>query len=214
MSESLDPAGHPVLEQRFAPWVTVRTTAHAEGLLIQVRRPFAERVTAIAYERLLLEPASVAGLVRARLALAAAALLAAPTAAALPIAGWVAAPLGPWLAICLPPALLALAVLVLLAALGAPRHVSLLLDRELLLHPAFRRDGPDEPAVAAFLDEVRRLSIARLCARPEEDEADEDDEDSTGLSLAGTLDALSAMHAEGLLDAPQFARFRELAIGR
>ncbi|HZM01204.1 MAG TPA: hypothetical protein VFD43_13235, partial [Planctomycetota bacterium] len=49
----------PALEQRLSPWLTLRTTVKEQGLVVQVARPFKERVAAVGFERLLLEPAEV-----------------------------------------------------------------------------------------------------------------------------------------------------------
>ena len=206
-----DPAGRPSLEQRFAPWLRVRTTVLEDGLLVQVHRPFSERMTLVGWERLLLDPAGVRGLVRLRLLACALGPLLAGGAAALPSATWSATGAGPLVAAWLPLALLLGSALLLLDTIGRPRRVSMLLDRELALHPAFLRDRDDEPAVRAFLGEVRRAAIAWRCRNPEAEGGDGPD---ALPGLADTLDRLVAMHAEGLLDTRQLASFRDLALGR
>jgi hypothetical protein len=198
--------GHACLEQRFSPLVTVRTTLHDDGLVVQVARPFRERVAAVDFGRLVLEPASVSG-VRTGFLWASGILLAAAVAACLPVLQpWLFAPAGP-----LSAALLAGAALSFVAAAAHPRRLTLLLDRERALNPVFLRGGHDEPEVEAFLHDVRRAAVAWRC-RAASGGAGEDQDGEPGLATA--LDTLHAMHAEELLTQPELERFREMLIHR
>lgn len=205
-SDATDAAGEgrPCLEQRFSALLTVRTTLHDDGLVVQVARPFSERVGAVDFGRLLPEPASVSGLPAPRL-WAGAVLLAASAAACLPpLRGMLGAASGP-LAI----GLLAAAACACIAAVAAPRRLTLLLDRERALNPVFLRGREDDAQVEEFLARVRRAAIAWRCRAPGEDAA------APGAApLSATLDALQAMRAEGLIEAREFERFRELAVNR
>ena len=225
-AESADGFGDgPALEQRLSPWLTVRTTLKEQGLIIQVARPFKERVNAVGFERLLLEPAEVsfvrndrlwlaAGLGGAGLALSWPGLLGLPALAGLsPAHAWSAA-LGA-LAALLGPGLLAAAVLVLLMAVTEPRRLSVFLDREQAVHPKVVRGRADEPQAAAFVEAVKKAIVSYRCSGPVEEsveaEAGADGEPAATHSLADTLDALLAMRANGLLDEAELARFREIA---
>jgi hypothetical protein len=192
----------PCLEQRFSPLVVVRTTLHDDGLVVQVARPFRERVGAVDFGRLVLEPASVRGARSGALWLAAG-LLAAGALAWLPLGREA---LGDGRAKLAATVLLLLAALSVTAALVRPRRLTLLLDRERALNPVFLRGGPDDEQVEGFLKLVRRAAIAWRC-RPDGETAD--DEERTG--LADALDALHAMHVDGLLNEKELARFREFA---
>jgi len=223
-------APEPVLEQRLSPWLTIRTTVKEQGLVIQVARPFRERVAAVGFERLLLEPAQVSFVRGDRLWLAAA-LGAAGLAASW--AGLPGLPEGATLAgavarttasaaasALLGPGLLAAAVLVLLMAVSDPRRISVFLDREQALHPKFVRGGEDEAQAADFVAAVQRAIVAYRCHGPasgddaQPEPGGQDGEDAgreAPASLADTLDALLAMRQDGLLDDQQLGCFRELA---
>jgi hypothetical protein len=191
-------AGKPMLEQRFSPWLTVRTTLHQQGLVVEVSRPFSQRVAAVDFDRLVLEPAAVTT-PRRDVAWGAAACFAAGLLGTLPtLRGTV-----PWIA----PALFGLAVLCVVAVAISPRRVTMFLDREQAVHPVFLRGGRDEPQVHAFVDDVRRAAIAWRC-RPA---TPEDEAPARRPSLADALDALLAMREQDLIDDAELARFREMA---
>jgi len=202
MTESKEP-GRPCLEQRFSPLVTVRTTLHDDGLVVQVARPFRERIGAVDFGRLVLEPASMSGVRPGRLWLAGV-LLAGGLAACLPAAsallGALAGPVGM--------TLLAAGGLASLAAVASPRRLTLLLDRERALNPVFLRDGDDDAQVESFLLDVRRAAIEWRC-RSASGEATEEADKPAG--LADSLDALHKMHADGLLSEQELRQFSELA---
>ena len=220
----------PVLEQRLSAWAVIRTTIKEHGLVVAVARPFGERISAVGFERLLLEPAHLSFVRADRLwlaaVLAAAGLaIAWPGVADLPAnAGlvdpvtWPAtvAPLLPVLG----PGLFAAAVLVLLLAVADPRRVSVFLDREQALHPKILRGGADEPAAAAFVEAVKHAIVAYRCRGPSPEQAEAEAEQATredehrpghAPSLADALDALLAMRQDGLLDEQEFTRFKEFA---
>ena len=206
-SDATDPpdtAARPCLEQRFSPLVVVRTTLHDDGLVVQVARPFRERVGAVDFSRLVLEPASVRGVSSGALWLAGG-LLAAGIAACLPFAR---EPLGDGAGVAAA-ALLAGAALSVTGALACPRHLTLLLDRERALNPVFLRGGADDAQVEGFLQQVRRAAIAWRC-RPDPEPADAEDA-APRRRLSDALDALHAMHSDGLLESHELARFREIA---
>lgn len=216
----------PALEQRLSPWLTLRTTVKEQGLVVQVARPFRERVSAVGFERLLLEPAEVSfvrndrlwlsgALGAAGLALSWPGLVGLPELAGLSEAHAWSAALGA-LAALLGPGLLAAAVLVLLMAVSEPRRLSVFLDREQALHPKVVRGRADEPQAAAFVDAVKRAIVAFRCsgplvAVPGEIPAEGEAEEVARPSLADTLDALLAMRQHGLLDDQELARFQEFA---
>jgi hypothetical protein len=202
-TEPLDLAGRPCLEQTFSPLLRVRTTLHDDGLVVQVERPFRERVGAVDFGRLVLDPASVSGVRTDRLWLAGA-LFAAGVVACLPFAG---AALGREATGAGAAVLLVAAALAVIAAVACPRRLTLLLDRERALNPVFLRGGEDDEQVERFLDQVRRAAIAWRCRAP----AEEPDEDDPAPRLSDALDALHAMHAEELLSAQELQRFRDLA---
>lgn len=201
----LDLAGHPCLEQRFSPLLRVRTTLHADGLVVQVDRPFRERVGAVDFGRLILDPASVSGVRTGRLWLSGA-LLAAGVLACLPFAR---AALGGEFAGPTAAGLLVASALAVVSALASPRRLTLLLDRERALNPVFLRGGDDDEQVERFLQQVRRAAIDWRCRPPAEEAADADP-----APLSTALEALQAMHAEGLLAEHELARFRDLAVHR
>lgn len=192
----------PCLEQRPWPWMRVRTTLHPQGLVIQVARPFAERVGAVGYERLVLDPAELS-VMRRELLWATLVLLACGIGASLRVTQDLVPPLAA-------PALLGAGVLALLASVIAPRRMTVFLDREQALHPSFLRGGARDADVAGFVDEVRRSIIAWRC-RPPAEEPDEPDAAPTGPTLADHLDALAAMRTDGLLSDDEWERFRRLA---
>jgi len=197
-------AGRPCLEQRFSPLLMVRTTLHDDGLVVQVARPFSERVGAVDFGRLLPEPASVSGPVTPRLWLAGG-LLAAAVAACVPPLRALLGPAGGPLAL----ALLAGSAFAGLAALAAPRRLTLLLDRERALNPVFLRGREDDGQVEEFLARVRRAALDWSCRAPGEEPP------APGAApLSDTLDALQAMRAEELLSPAEFERFRDLAVNR
>jgi hypothetical protein len=207
-SDATDPpegATRPCLEQRFSPLLVVRTTLHDDGLVVQVERPFRERVGAVDFSRLVLEPASVKGVSSGALWLAGG-LLAAGVAACLPFAREA---LGDGRAGASAAVLLVGAALALLGALACPRHLTLLLDRERALNPVFLRGGADDAQVEGFLQDVRRAAIAWRCRPDPEPAAAEGVAPRRRLSDA--LDALHAMHSDGLLESHELARFREIA---
>ncbi|HEX5009508.1 MAG TPA: hypothetical protein VFY71_03830 [Planctomycetota bacterium] len=207
-SDATDPqdgAGKPCLEQRFSPLLVVRTTLHDDGLVVQVARPFRERVGAVDFGRLVLEPASVRGVSSGALWLAGA-LLAAGIAACLPFAHEA---VGDGRAGASAAVLLVGAALALVGALACPRHLTLLLDRERALNPVFLRGGADDAQVDVFLAEVRRAAIAWRC-RPEP-EPEDAEPSAPRRRLSDALDALHAMHGDGLLESDELARFREIA---
>lgn len=223
-AEPLD--DEPVLEQRLSPWLTIRTTVKEQGLIVQVARPFKGRVSAVGFERLLLEPAEVSfvrtdrlwlagGLGAAGLALSWPGLVDLPELAGLGDAhAWSAALVA--LAALLGPGLLAAAVLVLLMAVTEPRRLSVFLDREQAVHPKVVRGRADEPQAAAFVQAVRQAIVHYRCSGPAvevpgEAEAEGEGEEVARASLADTLDALLAMRSNGLLDEAELARFREIA---
>ena len=225
--ESIDGLdGEPALEQRLSPWLTIRTTLKEQGLIVQVARPFKERVNAVGFERLLLEPAEVsfvrtdrlwvaAALGGAGLALSWPGLVGLPEIAGLAQAHAWSAALGA-LAALLGPGLLAAAVLVLLMAVTEPRRLSVFLDREQAVHPKVVRGRADEPQAAAFIAAVKQAIVRYRCSGPVEEQAAGTEEGGEGEpaaqpSLADTLDALLAMRASGLLDEAELARFREIA---
>jgi hypothetical protein len=191
----------PCLEQRLAPWTSVRTTLHPQGLVIQIARPFGERVGAVGYERLVLDPAEISVL-RRELLWAAGVLLGCGIACTLGFTREFVAPLAA-------PALLGAGVLTLLGSVIAPRRMTVFLDREHALHPTFRRGGRREEDVARFVDEVRRAIIEWRCRPPVTDQ--EPDETPEAPTLADRLDALVAMRDDGLLSEREFERFRMLA---
>jgi len=187
----------PVLEQRFSPWLSVRTTLHAQGLVVEVRRFFNQRMAAVDYDRLVLEPSTVIA-PRRDLAWCAAACFLAGLLGTLP-----ALRAAPWVA----PGLFGAAVLCALGVAISPRRVTMFLDREQAVHPVFLRGRHDEPQVATFVDGVRRAAIAWRC-RPA---TPEDEEPAKRPRLADTLDALLTMRQEDLIDDAELARFREMA---
>ncbi len=203
-TEPLDLSGRPCLEQRFSPLLMVRTTLHDDGVVVQVARPFSERVGAVDFGRLLPEPASINGLVASRLWLAGG-LLAAGAAACLPpvraLLGAAGAPAAA--------ALLAGAALSCLSAVAAPRRLTLLIDRERALNLVFLRGREDDAQVETFLGLVRRAAIEWRCRTPVAEGVDAD-----AAPLSTTLEALQAMRDEGLLEESEFARFRDLAVNR
>lgn len=203
-TDPLDLSGRPCLEQRFSPLLMVRTTLHDDGLVVQVARPFSERVGAVDFARLLPEPASVSGLVASRLWLAGG-LLAAGVAACLPPLRTLLGAAGGPVAV----ALLAGAALSVVSALAAPRRVTLLLDRECALNLVFLRGRDDDAQVETFLGLVRRAAIEWRCRTPGAEAAGGD-----AATLSATLDALQSMREEGLLEEAEFARFRDLAVNR
>jgi hypothetical protein len=241
-----DEAPRPCLRQRFSAFATVTTTVHPQGLVIQVNRPFRQRTVAVAFERLVLEPATIVslrtGLLWTAGLLCAAGLLAAavvspatgpavatgravsaglaaatgPTASAGVAAAAGQATPGHWSGVAMEllgpaaPLLLVAGILVLLAAVGHPRRVTLFLDREAGLHPSFLRNGPGEDEAAAFVDVVRRAIVAFRCRAPDPD----DGEAPAAPRLATTLDALLAMQRDTLLTGPELEHFRELALRR
>lgn len=216
----------PVLEQRLSPWLTIRTTVKEQGLIVQLARPFKERVNAVGFERLLLEPAEVsfvrtdrlwlaAGLGAGGLVLSWPGMLGLPALAGLADAHAWSAALGA-LAALLGPGLLAAAVLVLLMAVTEPRRLSVFLDREQAVHPKVVRGRADEAQAAAFIAAVKQAIVRYRCSGPVEEPAASAEEGGEGEpaarpSLADTLDALLAMRASGLLDEAELARFREIA---
>jgi hypothetical protein len=195
--------GKPCLEQRPWPWVRVRTTLHPQGLVIQVARPFAERVGAVGYERLVLDPAEVSVL-RRELVWVAIVLIVGGVASTLSITHSVVSPLAA-------PGLLGAGVLALLASVIAPRRMTVFLDREQALHPSFLRGGACEPDVASFVDDVRRAIITWRCSPPVSDEGEQPAAAPTGPTLADHLDALRGMREDGLLNDEEWERFRKLA---
>jgi len=216
----------PAIEQRLSPWLTIRTTVKEQGLIVQVARPFRERVSAVGFDRLLLEPAEVCFVRADRLWMAGVLgagglLLSWPGLLGLPARfgvedaqAWSAA-LGALWAL-LGPGLLAAAVLMLLLAVTEPRRLSVFLDREQGVHPKVVRGGADEPQAAAFVATVQQAIVHYRCAgTPVEETADAEagveDEAGARPSLADTLDALLAMQRDGLLDEQELARFREFA---
>ncbi len=205
MSEAPDPAGRPCLEQRFSALLRVRTTLHDDGLVVQVERPFRERVGAVDFGRLILEPASVSGVRTDRLWLSGLLLI----AGALACLPYSRALLGGELAGPAAAALLVAAALAVVAAVASPRRLTLLLDRERALNPVFLRGGDDDEQVERFLAQVRRAAIDWRCRRragePEEDGA------PRRPPLADALDALHAMRRDGLLSDQELQRFRDLA---
>jgi hypothetical protein len=216
-AEQDGPDAEPVLEQRLSAFAVIRTTVKAQGLVVQVARPFGERVSAVGFERLLLEPAQVSFVRNDRLWLAAV-LGAGGLAATWPgLAGLPAWPVFPTLLPLLGPGLLAAAVLVLLLAVADPRRVSVFLDREQALHPKILRGGADEPQAAAFVETVKHAIVAYRCSGPPLEVAEEEasgNEESTQpgpTSLADALDALLAMRQDGLLDEQEFSQLKELA---
>jgi hypothetical protein len=204
-TEPEDGADRPCLEQRFSPLLVVRTTLHDDGLVVQVARPFRERVGAVDFGRLVLEPASVRGVSGGALCLAGG-LLAAGIAGSLPFAHEA---LGDVRAGACAAVLLVGAALALLGALACPRQLTLLLDREHALNPVFLRGGADDAQVDVFLAEVRRAAIAWRC-RPEP-EPEDAEPPAPRRRLSDALDALHAMHSDGLLESHELARFREIA---
>jgi hypothetical protein len=201
----LDLAGRPCLEQRFSPLLRVRTTLHDDGLVVQVDRPFRERVGAVDFGRLILEPASVSGIRADRLWLSGA-LLAAGVLACLPVTR---ATLGSELTGPAAAALLVAAALAVVAALARPRRLTLLLDRERALNPVFLRGGDDDEQVERFLDQVRRAAIDWRCRAPAEETVEAGAQRNP--RLADALDALHAMRNDGLLSEQELQRFRDLA---
>jgi hypothetical protein len=204
----------------MSPWLTVRTAIVDQGLVVQVARPFRERVNAISYDRLLLEPAQISFLRTDRLWLAGvlAASGLALTWPGLPWSGW----------LLLGPGLLGAAILVLLLTVSDPRRITVFLDREQVAHPTVLRGGEDEPQAAAFVEAIREAIIEFRCQGAPADApsleagapaadgaaAGEDagaDAETPLPSLADTLDALLAMQQEGLLDVQELQRFQELA---
>lgn len=219
-TDAAEATAAPVLEQRLSPWLTLRTTVKEQGLVVQVARPFKERVNAVGFERLLLVPAEVSFVRTDRLwfagALAVAGLaLSWPGLSGLPaLAGLLHS-----LSALLGPGLLAAAVLVLLLAVADPRRVSVFLDREQGLHPKVVRGAADEAQAAEFVETVKRAIVTHRCSGPTEEAAEaegEADGDGGGSaaaapSLADTIDALLVMRQHGLLDEQEFTRFREFA---
>jgi hypothetical protein len=214
----VEPQAEPVLEQRLSAFAVIRTTIKEQGLVVQVARPFGERVSAVGFERLLLEPAQISFVRNGQLWLAAA-LAAGGLAATWP--GVVGLPaLASRLSTLLPllgPGLLAAGVLVLLLAVADPRRVSVFLDREQALHPKILRGGADEPQAAAFVETVKHAIVAYRCSGPpievaeEEASASEAEPQPGPSSLADALDALLALRQDGLLDEQEFLRLKELA---
>ncbi len=200
-----DTAGKPCLEQRFSPLLVVRTTLHDDGLVVQVERPFRERVGAVDFGRLVLDPASVKGASSGALWLAGG-LLAAGVVACLPFAREA---LGDGGAGASAAALLAGAALAVLGALACPRHLTLLLDRDRTLNPVFLRGGADDAQVEGFLQQVRHAAIAWRC-RPDPEPAEAEGAEPRR-RLSDAIDALHAMHSDGLLESHELARFREIA---
>ena len=204
MGESSPADGRACLEQRFSPLLTVRTTLHDDGLVVQVARPFRDQVAAVDFGRLVLEPASVNS-VRTGLLWLAGAMLACGGACLVPLAHpWLGAAAGP-LAACL----LAGAALSFVAAVASPRRVTLFLDRERALNPVFLRGGADDAEVESFLHDVRRAAIAWRCRAAAGEPAEEEEQAESG--LADALDRLHAMRAEDLITEPELERFSELA---
>lgn len=206
MSDARPDDGRACLEQRFSPLLTVRTTLHDDGLVVQVARPFREQVAAVDFGRLVLEPASVNS-VRTGLLWLAGLLVAGGGACLLPVAH-------PWLgstAGSLAAGLLAGAALAFVAAVASPRRLTLFLDRERALNPVFLRGGTDEAEVESFLHAVRRAAIAWRCQAAAGEPA-EDEQGESG--LADALDKLHAMHAEELITEIELERFRDLALRR
>jgi hypothetical protein len=205
----------PTLEQRLSPWLTIRTTVKEQGLVIQVARPFRERVSAVGFDRLLLEPAEVSFVRTDRLWLAAAlgaagVVLSWPGILELPgiagLTGLLARSLAlSFFSALLGPGLLAAAILVLLLAAADPRRLSVFLDREQGLHPKVVRGGEDEPQAAAFVEQVKQAIVTGEAGDGTEDEA------VAQASLADTLDALLAMRQNGLLDDQELRLFQEFA---
>jgi hypothetical protein len=197
-------AGRACLEQRFSPLLTVRTTLHDDGLVVQIARPFGDRVGAVDFGRLVLDPASVNS-VRAGLLWLAGVLLAGSAACVAPFShAWLGSVSG-----ALAAGLLAGAALCFVAAVASPRRVTLLLDRERAFNPIFLRGGEDEPQVESFLHAVQRAAIDWRCRAGG---AGEEQPQEPGLAEA--LDKLHAMHAEELITQPELERFRELALHR
>jgi hypothetical protein len=206
VSEARPADGRACLEQRFSPLLTVRTTLHDDGLVVQVNRPFRDQVAAVDFGRLVLEPAMVNS-VRTGLLWLAGALVAIGGGCLLPHAQpWLGPAAGPLAA-----GLLAGAALSFVAGVASPRRLTLLLDRERALNPVFLRGGDDEAEVENFLHDVRRAAIAWRCRAaqggPAEDEPVEP-------GLADALDKLHAMHAEELITERELKRFQELAVRR
>ena len=205
----------------MSPWLAIRTTVKAQGLVIQVARPFRGRVTAIGYDRLLLDPASLTFVRNDRL------WLAAGLAAGGLLLSWPGllglrsvAGLATWvsdltlLSSLLGPVLLGLAVLVLLYAVADPRRISVFLDREQVLHPKILLGNADDDAARAFIETIRQAIVRHRCeGRPLDGAADADTgaEAEGQPSLADTLDALLAMRQHGLLDEQELRRFQEFA---
>jgi hypothetical protein len=196
-----EPEERPALEQRFAPWMGVRTTIHPQGLVIEVRRPFSEQMATIEFDRLVLEPGSANGLRSGLLWLAGAWYLAG-LVCTLPA-------LRDALPLMVTPSLLVLSVLTLLATMVDQQRVTMFLDREGELTPIFLRGGPDEPEVAAFLEQINAAAIA-WCCNPEP--VEEPELETEGPRLADTLDRLLDLRARALLSDGEFETFRRIAL--
>ena len=182
------------LEQRLAPWLSVRTTLTDGCLLVQVSRPLRVRGAIIGLERLVLEPASVTLWTAAGLG-----------------AGALASALVPGLPAVVGALLLAAAGIALMIAAVHPRRLTLLLDREGVLNPLFARGGHDDAEVEAFLEAVTDAAIARRCGRTDPVVEDDDAGGTGARTLADALDALVSLRDEGLLEADAFDRLRDHA---
>jgi len=193
----------PVLEQRFAPWLSVRTTLHPQGLVIEVRRLISERMATIDFDRMVLEPSSTSSL-RHELLWFAGAWYAAGFACTLPA-------LSQGLPLLIAPSLFILAVLTLFAAVVNQKRITMFLDREGALTPIFLRGGPDEAEVAAFIDEVREAGISWRCD-PTPDEEPEPPTERP--ALADTLDRLIDLRSRALVSDVEFETFRKMALRR
>lgn len=193
----------PVLEQRFSPWMAVRTTVHPQGLVIEVRRPFSERTAMIDYDRLVLEPSTFNGLRRGLLWFSVA-WFAASVVCTLPS-------MRQDLPILIPPLLFILAVLTLLAAIVNTQRITMYLDREGVVNPVILRDEQDEPKAAAFVEEIHRAAVSWLC-NPNPIEQPEGEVE--GPRLADTLDRLLDLRSRALLSDVEFRSLREIALRR
>ena len=193
----------PFLEQRYAPWLRVRTTLHPQGLVIEVRRLFSERMATIDFDRMVLEPGSASGL-RNGLLWFAGAWYAAGFACTLPA-------LREGVPTLIAPSLFIMAVLTLFAAVVNQQRITMFLDREGALTPIFRRGGPDDTEVADFIEEVREAAIRWRCnpAPTEEPELE-----TEGPRLADTLDRLLDLRSRALLSDHEFETFRKIALRR
>lgn len=193
----------PYLEQRFAPWLKVRTTLHPQGLVIEVRRVISERMATIDFDRLVLEPGSASGL-RHGLLWFAGAWYAAGFACTLPA-------LRQGLPTLIAPSMFILAVLTLVAAVVNQQRITMFLDREGALTPMFLRGGPDDAEVEAFIEQVRAAGIRWRCNPTPVEEAELESE---GPQLANTLDRLLDLRSRALLSDREFETFRQIALRR